>query len=147
MGRHMLSAIFMAALSATVAASAVAQSGAARDPRSSPGYAPPYPDRSGLALQPLPSPGLTESASPEDLLRHALAAVVQNRRGEAQEAMEMAQTRLLDRSVPLGRTRDSSDSEAVRQISSARKDLSDGDRAATVQHIEDALQVLGTGTK
>ncbi len=49
----------------------------------------------------LPAPAVGEDAPPADLLRAAESALAAGRAGEAQEAMEMAQTRLLDRSVPL----------------------------------------------
>ena len=43
---------------------------------------------------------------PSDYLRAAQGALAAGRIAEAQEALEMAQTRMLDRSVPLGQTND-----------------------------------------
>ena len=51
----------------------------------------------------------------------------------------MAQTRLLDRSVPLGHTQDPSKSPAVAQIAQARQALAAGDRAAALQSIQAAI--------
>ena len=99
----------------------------------------------GVPLQPLPSPNLGENASAEDCLRAASAAVIQDRAGEARQALEMAQTRLLDRSVPLGQTRNPSENPAVRTISLAMRSLANGDRATTLQQIQEALR-LSTGS-
>src|SRR5579871_6822426 len=57
----------------------------------------------GQAVRPevapsLPAPAVT-SNQPSDFLRAAQGAMAAGRTGEAQQAMEMAQTRLLDRSV------------------------------------------------
>ena len=50
----------------------------------------------------LPSPSLGPDSSPADYLRAAQASLQAGRTGEAQQSLEMAQTRLLDRSVPTG---------------------------------------------
>ncbi len=65
----------------------------------------------------LPAPDLSENAKASDFLRAALGAVAAGRKGQAEESLEMAQTRLLDRSVPLGRTHELSGDPAVGQIS------------------------------
>jgi hypothetical protein len=104
-------------------------------PRSGEQYLP------GVPLQPLPSPNLGEHATAEDCLRAASAAVIQDRAGEARQALEMAQTRLLDRSVPLGQTRNPSENPAVRTISLAMRSLANGDRATTLQQIQEALRL------
>ena len=97
----------------------------------------------GTPLRPLPAPDVPESASAETFLRAALTAVAQNRGGMARESLEMAQTRLLDRSVALGQTRNPSDDPAVRQISTAMQSLSAGDRAGATKQIEDVLAIIG----
>ena len=57
----------------------------------------------------LPSPNLPDGAKPSDALRAAQGALAAGRSGEAQDALEMAETRMLDRSVALGTTGDPSD--------------------------------------
>ena len=87
----------------------------------------------------LPAPDLPENAKPSDLLRAAQGALAAGRKGQAEESLEMAQTRLLDRSVPLGQTHDPSKDPAVGQISQALQALSAGDRAACLQAIQAAI--------
>ena len=79
------------------------------------------------------------AAMPSDFLRAAQGALATGRTGEAQQALEMAQTRMLDRSVPLGQTNVPSDNPTVTQISQALRDLGTGNRAATMRSIETAL--------
>jgi len=90
-------------------------------------------------LAPLPSPNLPEGAKPSDALRAAQAALEAGRSGEAQDALEMAETRLLDRSVALGQTSDPSDNPTVGQISQARQALAAHDRATCLQLIQTAI--------
>jgi hypothetical protein len=87
----------------------------------------------------LPAPDLSENAKPSDFLRAAQSAVAAGRKGMAEESLEMAQTRLLDRSVPLGRTHDQSKSPAVAQISQALQALNAGDRESCLRSIQAAL--------
>jgi hypothetical protein len=87
----------------------------------------------------LPTPPVGGSASAVDYLRAAQSAVQAGRTGEAQQAMEMAQTRLLDRSVPQQQTSNPSDNPAVAQISQALKALAAGDRMQTMQLIQSAI--------
>jgi hypothetical protein len=93
----------------------------------------------GVVLQPLPSPNLSEDAKPSDALRAAQGALATGRLGEAEEALEMAQTRILDRSVPLGSTNSPSDNPTVGQISQARQALAARDRSGCMQLIQAAL--------
>ena len=90
-------------------------------------------------LSPLPSPNLPEGARPSDELRAAEGALAAGRTGEVEEALERAQTRMLDRSVALGRTNDPSDNPTVGQITEARQALAAGDRAGCLQWIQTAL--------
>lgn len=92
-----------------------------------------------VVLSPLPSPNLTQGDRPSDYLRAAQGALAAGRSGEAQQALEMAQTRMLDRSVPLGQTNNPSDSPTVRQISQALQALAAGDRASSMQAIQAAI--------
>jgi hypothetical protein len=87
----------------------------------------------------LPSPAIGPNANAVDFLRAAQSALQAGRTGEAQQSLEMAQTRLLSRSVPMGQTGNPSDNPAVAQISQALRALSAGDRAQTMQLIQSAI--------
>ena len=87
----------------------------------------------------LPSPSIGANANAVDYLRAAQSALQAGRTGEAQQSLEMAQTRLLDRSVPMGQTNNPSDNPAVTQVSQALKALAAGDRAQTMQLIQSAI--------
>jgi hypothetical protein len=118
-----------------------------------PSPSPPGPESPGLsapgtpaAEQPatvpapgLPAPPLGENASAQDFLRAAESALVAGRNGEAQEALEMAQTRLLDRSVPLFQTHTPSPNPVVTQIAEALLALRGGDRMRTLLLIQAAI--------
>lgn len=90
-------------------------------------------------LAPLPSPNLADGAKPSDALRAAQGALAAGRTGEAEQALEMAQTRMLDRSVALGQTNNPSDNPTVGQIGQARQALAAHDRASCMQLIQAAL--------
>ncbi len=87
----------------------------------------------------LPSPQLAPNASAADFLRAADDALRAGRTGEAQQALEMAQTRLLSRSVPQGQTNNPSGNPAVAQISQALQALAAGRRMQTIQLIDAAI--------
>jgi hypothetical protein len=87
----------------------------------------------------LPSPQLGPDASAADYLHAAQASLAAGRTGEAQQSMEMAQTRLLDRSVPQNQTNNPSDNPAVTQISHALSALAAGDRAQAMQLIQSTI--------
>ena len=87
----------------------------------------------------LPAPALPENSPPSAYLRAAQGALAAGRTGEAQEALEQAQTRLLDRSVPLGQTHTLSDNPAVSQIDQALRALAAHDRATCMHWIETAM--------
>jgi hypothetical protein len=87
----------------------------------------------------LPNPRVGPGASAADYLRSAQASLSAGRTGEAQQSLEMAQTRLLDRSVVMGQTNNPSDNPAVSQISQALKALAHGDRAQTMQLIQSTI--------
>lgn len=80
-----------------------------------------------------------EETKPSDLLRVAQGALATGRRAQAQEALEMAQTRLLDRSVAIGRTGEASTDPAVLAISQALQALAGKDRASAMEAIQTAL--------
>ncbi len=96
----------------------------------------------GTPLPPLPTPELGEGAAPSAYLQAAIGALATGHTGEAQQALEMAQTRLLDRSVPLGQTNTPSANPAVDQISAALQALAAGDRAGCMTRIQAAQATL-----
>lgn len=95
--------------------------------------------RSQLAPN-LPAPQVGPDAGPVAYLQAAQAALAAGQTGETQEALGHAQTRLLDRSVPLGQVNAPDTNPAVTAISEARQALAAGDRARAMQMIETAIQ-------
>jgi hypothetical protein len=87
----------------------------------------------------LPSPNVGDNASAPDYLTAARNALAAGRTGEAQQSLEMAQTRLLDRSVPLFQTNTPSSNPVVGQISQALQALAAGDRSQCMRLIEAAI--------
>lgn len=87
----------------------------------------------------LPSPQIRDNASPRDYLLAARTALLLGRTGEAQQALEMAETRTLDRSVPLFQTGVRIKEPLIGEIEQALHALSEGDRSRVVQIIETAL--------
>lgn len=98
----------------------------------------PHNTRSEIAPN-LPSPAIGPNAAPADYLRAAQNALQAGRTGEAQQSLEMAQTRLLDRSVPQDQTNNPSDNPAVTQVSQALHALAMHDRAQAMQLIQSAI--------
>jgi hypothetical protein len=97
-----------------------------------------------LVANKLPTPALSSEASPVDFLRAARGALAAGRDGEARSALEMAQTRLLDRVVEAGKEQEPSNNAAVKQISEAISALVANDRLACLRYIEFASQTLGS---
>jgi hypothetical protein len=98
------------------------------------------PQDTASAIAPnLPSPPVGPDASVRDYLVAARSALLVGRTGEAQQSLEMAETRALDRSVPLLQTNVPSDSPLVDEIGQALRALAAGDRGHAVQTIEAAL--------
>jgi len=87
----------------------------------------------------LPSPAVGDNATAPDYLAAARNALAAGRTGEAQQSLEMAQTRLLDRSVPYGQTNRPSANPVVSQISQALQALGANDRVRCMQLIEAAI--------
>ncbi len=87
----------------------------------------------------LPEPAVGENATAQQLLLAARAALIAGRSGEAQEAMERAQTRLLDRATPLFQTDRPSTHPGVAQISLALRALGARDRAGALRGIDTAI--------
>ena len=87
----------------------------------------------------LPSPNVGGNATAPAYLTAARNALAAGRTGEAQQSLEMAQTRLLDRSVPYGQTNTPCANPVVSQISQALQALSAHDNARCMQLIEAAI--------
>ena len=85
------------------------------------------------------APAVAPGDRPSDYLRAAQSALAVGHDGQAEEALEMAQTRMLDRSVPLGQTDRPSDNPTVGQISQAMQALAAHDRLTGMQAIQQAL--------
>jgi hypothetical protein len=96
-------------------------------------------DSQGTAIPPLPSPSGGDEQRASDYLKAAQGALAAGRNDEARQALEMAQTRMLDRSVPLGQTNNPSDNPTVVQISQALQALTARDRATCMQLIQAAI--------
>jgi hypothetical protein len=92
----------------------------------------------------LPTPALSDEASPGDFLRAARGALAAGRNGEARSALEMAQTRLLSREVDAGKESIPSKNLAVTQISEAISALAANDRMACLRYIEFASRTIGS---
>jgi hypothetical protein len=87
----------------------------------------------------LPAAGIGPDATSRDYLREARAALVAGRTGQAQQSLEMAETRALDRSVPQDQTGAPSRSQLVAKIQDALHALAGHNRAQTIQLIDIAL--------
>ena len=87
----------------------------------------------------LPASAAGENAAPSDYLKSARASLVAGRTGQAQQSLEMAETRALDRSVAQGQTNAPSDSQMVARIHDARRALGSGDSTHAIQLIDFAL--------
>ncbi len=92
----------------------------------------------------LPSPDVSDDAAPKKFLMAARQALAAGRTGEAQEALERAETRLLSRSVSPSKVREASNNQAIADIGSARRALAAGQRSEAVQSIEAAVSQLGS---
>ncbi len=87
----------------------------------------------------LPSPPIGENAPVRAYLSAARMALLQGRTCEAQQSLEMAMTRALDRSVPLFQTNVAIKDPLVDHIQRALQALGAGNRGQAVQIVEEAL--------
>ena len=87
----------------------------------------------------LPSPPVPPDSGPREYLQAARGALARGQTGETQQALEMAETRALDRSVPYLQTNSVDRSPLVTQINQALQQLGAGDRAGAMQAIEAAI--------
>ena len=95
----------------------------------------------------LPVAPLGDNSTAEQWLVAARSAIALGQTGKAQEAMERAQTRLLDRSVPLFRTNTPSAHPAIPLISQATRALGAGDRAGAMKLLEQAMPLAVAETR
>jgi hypothetical protein len=97
--------------------------------------------RSPIAPTP-PEPNVGPDAGVSALLTAASQAIVNGRTGTANEALEQAQTQILQRSVPQTQVDYTSQDPVVAQIEQARQALGNGDKAGATQTIS---QILASG--
>jgi hypothetical protein len=93
----------------------------------------------------LPEPAVGAGAGPDKLLEAAQAAIAAHHTGTAQQALEMAETRLLDRSTPVGSANQPDDNQRVEAVASARKALASGDTHGAEKAIQTAMAGGGEG--
>ena len=98
----------------------------------------PQDTRSPIASR-LPDPAVEDNAAISAYLSAAQNALAAGRTGEAQEALERAETRALDRSVPLFQTSTPSGDPLVAQINQALQLLGARDRMGAMQAVQQAL--------
>jgi len=87
----------------------------------------------------LPASGLGENAMPAEYLRAARASLVAGRTGQAQQSLEMAQTRTLNPTVLQGQEKAPDDSAKVGQIREALQALGGGDKPQAIRIIDSIL--------
>lgn len=91
----------------------------------------------------LPSPDVGQNAGPRAQLMAARQALAAGQTGAAQEALERAETRLLDRSVVPSRANLPDRTPLVTMVGQARRTLATGDRNTTMQMIDQILARMG----
>lgn len=87
----------------------------------------------------LPTPDIDENASPVAFLNAARRALAAGRGGEAQEALERAESRALTRAERPSRADQPSRQQVVERITEARAALATGDRMRVLELIDAAL--------
>ncbi len=90
----------------------------------------------------LPTPAAGEDNAPRQFLIAARQALAAGRTGEAQEALERAETRLADRSTPLFQTNGVAGGPTIEAVRQARDALGAGNRSQAIQFVEQALATL-----
>ena len=90
----------------------------------------------------LPSPGV-DGDGPEAFLRAADQALAAHRTGEAQQALEMAETRLLDRSTAMDASGRPDQNPRVMQVNAALRALGRHDYGSAHASIEAAMRGPG----
>ena len=87
----------------------------------------------------LPVPAVAEDAPPSAFVAAARSAIAAGRIGEATEAIERAESRVLVRSVRPSRAQTPSDQALVRTLAEARGALGQGDRTSALAKLAEAL--------
>jgi hypothetical protein len=100
-------------------------------------------DTKSLIAPNLPSPSVPAGSPPRAYLEAAQRALTLGRTGEAQQALEEAETRMLDRSVVPSRADVPDEQPGVRDVTDALHALAAGDRARTQQIIAGMLARMG----
>lgn len=96
-------------------------------------------DTRSIIAPTLPPSSAGPNATPEDYLRAARASLVAGQTGATQQSLEMAETRALDRAVPIGQTDEPGTNKLVAEIRNARDALAAGDSQHAIQLIDMAL--------
>jgi hypothetical protein len=84
----------------------------------------------------LPTPAVGADAGTRAYLKAAHDALVAGRTGEAQQSLEMAETRQLDRAVPPDQANSPDPDPTVSQIQHALRSLGNGDRGRALNIID-----------
>lgn len=87
----------------------------------------------------LPPAAVGQDASVDDYLNAAKTSLAAGKTGQAQQELEMAETRVLDRSVAADRATTPSNSPLAARIREAREDLGNGDVPGAMEMIDRAL--------
>lgn len=101
-------------------------------------------DTRGKLAPRLPVPPVNGD-TPSAYLAAANRALARHQTGAAQEALERAETRLLDRSVPPGQANMPARDPRLAQISAARRALASNDLAGARRSIQEAMNSQGGG--
>ena len=100
----------------------------------------PYNTRSLIAPNLPEPPGVNENSSPRQFLMAARYALQNGQTGAGQQALEQAETRLLDRSVQPSRASDAITGPAINGINSALQALGYHDVGSSIRIIDEMLQ-------
>jgi len=99
-----------------------------------------WPENTRSVIAPsLPEPPVGPNPNPRQYLMAAERAIAAHQTGMAQEALERAESRLLDRSVAQGQVNSPDDDSAVAQITAARHALASGDLATASNSVQSVL--------
>ncbi len=93
----------------------------------------------------LPEPAGGSNAGPRNYLREAERAIDMHKTGLAQQALEMAETRLLDRSTPADAAGEPNHTPMIQRVGEARRALAAGNLAAARGAINMALSAAPAG--
>ncbi len=92
----------------------------------------------------LPQPRIGMNAGPDGYLRAADRALAAHKTGAAQQALEMAETRLLDRSAAAGSASQPDTNPRIAAVSAARKALAEKNWKAARMSIREAMNTGGS---